>query len=155
VRVLESSVYRVRVLAAEDNPINRNVLVALLHLVGITPVLVANGAELLAEWRSSDWDLVLTDVEMPEINGLDATRIIRTEEATRRRWRTPIIAITAHSPEELEAKAMRGFDAVVAKPIEIKPFLKTIEDVLSRARAERMEASVSFHTPRGDREARP
>ena len=107
-----------RVLAAEDNHTNQLVLRALLAAAGITPTLVESGREAVAAWETQDWDLVLMDVQMPEMNGVDATRTIRQRELETGRARTPIIAVTAnamtHQVAEYDAV---GMDGVVPKPI--------------------------------------
>jgi signal transduction histidine kinase/ActR/RegA family two-component response regulator len=109
-----------RVLAAEDNPVNQVVLKALLSELGITPTVVENGAEALAAWEAGDWDLVLMDIQMPEMDGLTATRLIREREAALGLARTPIVALTANAmPAQLESYFEAGVCDVVAKPIEV------------------------------------
>jgi CheY-like chemotaxis protein len=108
-----------RVLAAEDNAVNRLVLKTLLEQVGIEPTLVENGAEAVAAWSDGDWDVILMDVQMPVMNGLQATRAIRTREREERRARTPIVALTAnamsHQRLEYDAAEMDDCDS---KPIQ-------------------------------------
>jgi signal transduction histidine kinase/ActR/RegA family two-component response regulator len=109
-----------RVLAAEDNPVNQLVLKSLLEQLGITPTIVANGAEALAAWESGDWDLVLMDIQMPQMDGLTATRRIREREAARGLGRTPIVALTANAmPAQIESYYEAGVCDVVPKPIEV------------------------------------
>jgi signal transduction histidine kinase/ActR/RegA family two-component response regulator len=109
-----------RVLAAEDNPVNQMVLKSLLSELGITPTLVANGVEALAAWESGDWDLVLMDIQMPEMDGLTATRRIREREAALGLGRTPIVALTANAmPAQIESYFEAGVCDVVPKPIEV------------------------------------
>lgn len=107
-----------RILAAEDNPQNRMVLQLLLQQVGIEPVFAENGRIALEMWQAQAFDMILMDVQMPEMSGPDATRAIRRIEAETGRARTPIIALTAnamthHVRECLES----GMDAHVAKPV--------------------------------------
>ena len=84
---------RLRVLAAEDNRVNQLVLRTLLTQMGLEPVIVDNGAEAVAAWEESEWDLILMDVQMPVMDGLSATQAIRVREAEtgrrrrRRSWR--------------------------------------------------------------------
>src|SRR5581483_8432007 len=70
-----------RLLAAEDNEINQLVLQTLLKQVGVEPTIVADGEQALAAWRAGDWDLILMDVQMPGMDGVTATQMIRAEEA--------------------------------------------------------------------------
>src|SRR5690606_4703704 len=89
-----------RILAAEDHPVNRQVLTLLLSQVGITPHIVDNGAEAVEAWRrvspAGPWDLILMDVQMPVMDGPTATRQIRAEERARGLRPAPIIALTAN-----------------------------------------------------------
>ncbi len=126
-----------RVLAAEDNPVNQLVLNAILEPVGIVPVLVGDGEQAVAAWRKGQWDLILMDVQMPVMDGVTATRAIRAEEAALGRKRTPIIGVTANvMAHQLEAYHTAGMDAVVGKPIEFRRLLEVIEATLSADGAE-------------------
>lgn len=117
-----------RVLAAEDHPVNRQVLALLLAQVGITPHLVENGAEAVAAWRAGDWDLILMDVQMPVMDGPTAAAAIRAEEAEFARPRTPIIALTANvMTQQVESYRQAGMDDSVAKPIEVNALIEAIE----------------------------
>ncbi|MEO6339987.1 MAG: ATP-binding protein [Caulobacteraceae bacterium] len=109
----------VRILAAEDNPMNQLVLKTLLHQAGVELTLVSNGEEAVAAWRSQAWDIILMDVQMPVMDGLAATRAIRAEEAQSGRPRTHIIALTANAMahQVAEYRAV-GMDDHVAKPID-------------------------------------
>ncbi|HEX2559646.1 ATP-binding protein, partial [Phenylobacterium sp.] len=71
----------VRVLAAEDNPVNQLVLRTLLGQFGIAPHIVSDGLEAVAAWRAEPWDLILMDAQMPRMDGVEATRAIREAEA--------------------------------------------------------------------------
>ncbi|MDP3658816.1 ATP-binding protein [Phenylobacterium sp.] len=120
-----------RVLVAEDNPMNQLVLKTLLQQVGLEPHLTANGEQAVKAWESAHWDVVLMDVQMPLMDGPAATRFIRERELATGRARTPIIALTAnamahHVAEYLEA----GMDAVASKPINLPALLATVEKVL-------------------------
>ena len=117
-----------RVLAAEDHPVNRQVLTLLLGQIGITPHLVENGAQAVEAWRAGDWDLILMDVQMPVMDGPTAATAIRAEETDTPRPRTPIIALTANvMTQQIEAYRQAGMDQSVAKPIEIQALLAAIE----------------------------
>jgi PAS domain S-box-containing protein len=123
--------FTLRVLAAEDNPVNQLVLRTLLHQAGIEPVIVSDGAQALEAWRSHDWDVILMDVQMPIMDGPTATGLIRVEEAKAKRRRTPIIALTANAMAHQVAEyRAAGMDDFVAKPIEIGRLFQALEAVL-------------------------
>ena len=110
-----------RVLAAEDNDINQLVLMTLLNQVGIEPTIVQNGCEAVAAWRSGKFDLILMDIQMPEMDGAAATRAIRREEAVLGRSRTPIVALTANvMAHQTEQYGAAGMDGHLAKPIDVR-----------------------------------
>ena len=121
-----------RILAAEDNPTNQLVLKALLAQVGVEPEVVDNGALAVEAWAQGEFDLILMDIQMPEMDGMEATRAIRRQEEESGRRRTPIIALTAnamaHQVAEYEGA---GMDAHVAKPIDIGVLFSTIETLLA------------------------
>ena len=124
----------VRVLAAEDNAVNRMVLTAMLQQAGLEPVVVSDGAEAVDRWRAEPWDLILMDVQMPGMDGPEATRIIRAEEAATGRARTPIIALTANAMAHQVADYLAcGMDEFVAKPLEIALLFAAMERVLEPA----------------------
>ncbi len=107
-----------RVLVAEDHAVNRRIVSAMLGRLGHEATLVGDGAAALAAWRGEDWDVVLMDVQMPEMDGLEATRAIRDEEARTGRRRTPVVALTADvMPEERAACLAAGMDDVLTKPL--------------------------------------
>jgi signal transduction histidine kinase/ActR/RegA family two-component response regulator len=109
-----------RVLAAEDNLVNQLVLKAILGQAGVTPTLVANGAQAVEAWLADDWDVVLMDVHMPVMDGVAATQGIRRLEAAEGRPRTRIIALTANAMgHQVQALLADGFDDHVAKPIDV------------------------------------
>ena len=108
-------------LAAEDNDINQLVLMTLLNQVGIEPTIVQNGCEAVAAWRSGKFDLILMDIQMPEMDGAAATRAIRREEAVLGRSRTPIVALTANvMAHQTEQYGAAGMDGHLAKPIDVR-----------------------------------
>jgi CheY-like chemotaxis protein len=125
-----------RVLAAEDNAVNRMVLKTLLEAFGIAPVIVEDGSEAVEAWRSGTWDLLLMDIQMPVMDGLDAVRTIRAAEIAEGRRRTPIIAVTANAtPLEVAAYAEAGMDGCVLKPVDPALLMQTIEDAVETAQA--------------------
>jgi signal transduction histidine kinase/CheY-like chemotaxis protein len=127
----DAALNSLRVLAADDNAINRLVLQTLLRQVGIEPVMVNDGAEAVAAWKAEAYDVILMDARMPVMDGPAAARAIREAEGGEGRERTPIIALTADVfAEALAEFEAAGIDAHVAKPVEAARLLRTIEDVL-------------------------
>ena len=120
-----------RVLAAEDNPVNQLVLSTLLSQAGIDVQMVANGQEALEAFEAGTWDVVLMDVHMPVLDGVAATLEIRRREQLRGGARTPIIALTANAMSHQMAEYREaGMDGVVAKPIEFAKLLAEVARVL-------------------------
>jgi two-component system, sensor histidine kinase and response regulator len=118
-----------RVLVAEDNAVNRQLVAALLGKRGHTAVTVANGLEAVAAVAEGEFDLVLMDVQMPELDGLEATKIIRkAEEATG--VHIPIIALTAHAMKgDREICLAAGMDAYLPKPINANELFALLESM--------------------------
>ena len=125
-----------KVLAAEDNRVNRIVLEALLAQIGVEPMIVEDGAQAVAAWRARDWDLILMDVHMPVLDGVGAVRAIRAEETATRRRRTPVIALTANAmTHQVNDLLACGMDLHVAKPIDAAALFGAIEAALDMAEA--------------------
>ena len=102
----------------EDNKVNQMLAVALLGKRSHQVTLAGNGREAVELVRNSEFDLVLMDVQMPEMDGLEATRIIREMEAAKPR-RLPIIAVTAHAMTGDRERCLdAGMDDYVSKPID-------------------------------------
>ena len=109
-----------RVLAAEDNPVNQLVLRTLLRQVGIEPLIVDDGAQVVEAWARQGWDVVLMDLQMPVMDGLAATRAIRARETAAGLRRTPVIGLTANIlPHQVDQMAAAGMDDHVGKPIDV------------------------------------
>jgi signal transduction histidine kinase/ActR/RegA family two-component response regulator len=127
---------RVRVLAADDNPTNRLVLHTLLHQAGIESLIVDDGVQALEAWRRSEWDVILLDIQMPDLDGPGAARAIRAEEVRSGRPRTPIIAVTANvMTHQVGDYLAAGMDACVAKPIDVERLYGAIFEALGLAPA--------------------
>ena len=122
-----------RVLLVEDNPVNQLLARRLLEKRGHEVVPAGNGREALDTLAEHTFDLVLMDVQMPEMSGLEATALIRAgEHGTGRHL--PIIALTAHAlPGDAERCHEAGVDAYLAKPIQAADLWRTIETVLGSA----------------------
>ena len=120
-----------RVLAAEDNTVNQLVLKTLLHQIGIDPVVVENGLQVVEAWAREPWDVILMDVQMPEMDGPTAAAIIRAREVAEDRARTPIIALTANAMAHQVAEYLgSGMDSFVPKPIEVGRLFEALQQVL-------------------------
>ena len=112
-----------RVLVVEDNPVNRDVAVAMLEAIGCAVRTAADGAQAAETCAESSFDLVFMDCQMPVVDGFEATRRIRAHEASGSRpdqaRRTPIVALTAHAlREDREACIASGMDDFITKPFE-------------------------------------
>jgi PAS domain S-box-containing protein len=127
---------RGRLLLAEDNEINQMVAVELLKMAGWAVEVANNGLEAVAAVQRTDYDAILMDCQMPEMDGLTAAREVRLLEAAGRlprlsRELIPIIAFTANAtPEDREQCLAAGMNAFAAKPLVIEQLLATIESVV-------------------------
>jgi CheY-like chemotaxis protein len=114
-------VLRGRVLLVDDNDINRLVAAGMLAMLGVTVEQCVNGQEAVDRLRSERFDLVLMDNQMPVLDGLAATRVIRADESSNARSRTPIIGLTANALEgDADRNLHAGMDGHVPKPISVK-----------------------------------
>jgi two-component system cell cycle response regulator DivK len=120
------------ILIVEDNEMNRDMLSRRLQRRGYEVLIATDGAEGLAAARERNPDLVLMDMSLPVIDGWEATRQLKSEEATRD---MPIIALTAHAMSGDRQRAVdAGCDDFDTKPIELTRLLEKIELCLGRAR---------------------
>ena len=129
------------ILLAEDSPVNQRVAMSLLEKWGHRVSVAANGRQAIAKFTKQKFDLILMDVQMPEMDGLEATRAIREYES-HSATHIPIVALTAHAMKgDRERCLAAGMDAYVTKPIRSKE--------LERVIRESVQANSSQH---GDRE---
>ncbi len=120
------------VLVAEDSPVSRKVAVAILERLGYRVDAVTNGVEVVQALEDLPYDLVLMDCEMPEMDGLEATRRIRQRDPAKR---TPIIALTAHAfPEDRERCLEAGMDDYLSKPVRPQDLATAVERWIARRR---------------------
>jgi len=107
------------ILLAEDNRVNQRVAQAMLTRLGCTVEVAVNGREAVARFTEGQFDLVLMDCQMPEMNGLEAARAIRDFEADQQLVATPIVAMTANvGPQDRAACIQAGMDDHLPKPID-------------------------------------
>lgn len=120
-----------RVLLAEDNRVNQTLATALLARRGHRVTVVTTGREALARLDAEPFDLVLMDVQMPDIDGIEATRILRAQESGPGR-RVPIVAMTAHvMAGDRERCLQAGMDDYVSKPMDANELFGAIERVVA------------------------
>jgi signal transduction histidine kinase/CheY-like chemotaxis protein len=108
------------ILVAEDNPINQMVIQKQLQRLGFTSQLVSNGLEAIAAIRVSNFDLLLMDCQMPEMDGFEATSQIRKLQLAHGNKPIPIIALTAHALQDDQGRCIKaGMDSYLSKPIKM------------------------------------
>jgi two-component system, sensor histidine kinase and response regulator len=118
---------RLRVLLAEDNAINRELVVRLLSKRGHTVVVAANGKQAISAFETQGFDVVLMDVQMPEMDGFEATAAIRQKEKAIGP-RVPIIALTAHAMKgDRERCLAGGMDGYLSKPVQAEDLINAVE----------------------------
>jgi len=122
----------VRILLAEDNAINQKLALHLLGRFGFRADAVPNGKEALQALSGSDYDLVLMDIQMPEMDGLEAARMIRDTGSSVRNHDVPIVAMTAQGTQEDRDKCLHaGMNDYISKPIQPQEMLRVIEKVIA------------------------
>jgi two-component system sensor histidine kinase/response regulator len=120
-----------RILLAEDNPVNQAVATRLLEKLGHSLMLANNGHEALSLLSMYSFDLLLIDIQMPEMDGLTATRRIREQEQLTR-IRLPIVAMTAHAMNrDRELCLAAGMDGYISKPINLQRLEEAITTAMS------------------------
>lgn len=145
---IETTSHSLNVLAAEDIPANQKVVTAILSRRGHRPTIANNGREAIDLFERQDFDVILMDVQMPILDGIQATRAIREIERGSGR-RIPIVAMTAHAmPGDREACKAAGMDGYMSKPLDARLLLKTIEQ-LQQPRVPSRELLNSFVTKSG------
>jgi two-component system, sensor histidine kinase and response regulator len=134
---------RWRVLLAEDNAVNRKVGVAMLQRAGHQVTVADNGKEAVDLARQQNFDLILMDIQMPEMDGLEATQIIRRQESGTGH-RVPIIAMTAHAIKgDSERFLAAGMDAYIAKPFQPRELFEVLRAVKPSLQAEPESTAIA------------
>ena len=128
--LVHTSVQSLRILLAEDNPVNQRVAVRLLEKQGHRVVVADNGRDAVTAWSRDRFDLVLMDVHMPELNGIEATALIRDGERASGA-RIPILAMTALAMQgDRERCLASGMDGYISKPVTAAALFEAIEKVV-------------------------
>src|SRR5262249_50905337 len=123
--------HSLRILLAEDNIVNQRLVVRLLEKHGHTMIVASTGREVLAALAQQPIDLVLMDVQMPEMDGLEATAAIREQER-QHGGHLPIIALTAHAMKGDQERCLAsGMDDYISKPITAQALSTTIARVIN------------------------
>ena len=121
----------VRVLVADDHATNQMVVKMMLDQFGIDSLIVDDGAKAVEALRAGGFDAVLMDMQMPVMDGLQATRTIRREEVATGRPRTPILMLSANAlAEHRFAAELAGADGHVAKPVTVAALMAALNAVL-------------------------
>jgi two-component system sensor histidine kinase/response regulator len=124
---------RLKILLAEDNRVNQLLVVRLLQARGHQVVVVGDGRAALDAIDKQSFDLILMDIQMPEMDGLEATRILRERERTGLRV-PPIIAMTAHAMKGDRDKCIEaGMTGYISKPIQPEQLFEHMEEVMAQA----------------------
>ena len=136
---LNNKMHPLSILLAEDSLVNQKLALGLLHQHGHQVVVVNDGREAVQAVADRQFDLVLMDIQMPEMDGLEATSLIRARES--HGSHVPIIAMTAHAMKgDREACLDAGMDGYISKPIRANRLVEAIQEVLARSTTEPVEA---------------
>jgi CheY-like chemotaxis protein len=131
-----------RVLAAEDNPTNQLVLRTVMATFGVELEITSDGRQAVEAWRDGDYDVILMDIQMPEMDGVTATKTIRAEEAATGRKRIPIVALSANAmTHQVKEYLGAGMDMHVPKPIELGRLHAALQQVLADSGEDEAPAS--------------
>ncbi len=142
-----------RVLVAEDDPVSRLVISSFLTKHGVSVVEASNGRQALDALRSGDFDLLLLDVQMPLLDGVEVARAIRKGEAGTDTTGLPIVAMTAYAMEGDREKFLKaGMDDYLAKPVDMNALPPVLQRVLRHSRnrpvrAPKVGSNVPTDTP--------
>lgn len=124
-----------QILLVEDTPINQTLQSILLSRMGYEVTLASNGLEAIEAFTNSHFDLILMDIQMPEMGGIEATQLIRVMEKTKHLRRTPIIAVTANALKgDRERYFEAGMDGYVSKPLSMDSLKTEVDSVLEQAK---------------------
>jgi two-component system cell cycle response regulator DivK len=118
-----------RVLVVEDNERNRKLVLAVLEVAGMTVEAVTTGVEALERCAAGDLDVVLLDIQLSDLDGVEVLHRLREDASTAT---LPVVALTAFAMEGDEARFLaEGFDGYLTKPIDVRRFADQVREVLS------------------------
>ena len=124
-----------RILLAEDNELNAEIAIEVLNMIGFDAERASDGVQCVSKMEKADdhyYDLILMDIQMPNMNGYDATRVIRELKDPKKRT-IPIVAMTANAFDEDKKKAFAsGMDGFIAKPVDISQLVTTLDELLGK-----------------------
>jgi PAS domain S-box-containing protein len=145
--ILGADLPPLRILLAEDNEVNQELAVRLLQMRGHRVVVCGNGREALDTLAAGSFDVVLMDVQMPEMDGLAATAALR-ERDKQTGGHVPVVAMTAHAMKgDRERCLAAGMDAYVSKPLRIQELLDVLGSVVDRSADQNLPAEAPDGTP--------
>lgn len=131
--LIKTGSVELNILLAEDNIVNQKLAAAMLRKMGHIVTVASDGLDALSLLRREKFDLILMDVQMPNMDGFETTRIIREQEKTTGSH-IPIVAMTAHAMKGDREKCLEaGMDGYMAKPIKLKEFQEILETIGSRS----------------------
>ena len=134
--VLRESKGRLNVLLAEDNPVNQKLATRLLQKMGHSVTVVGNGRQALAAFMKNQFDVILMDIQMPEMDGFEATAAIREREKSQVGSHVPILAMTAHAMAGDRERCLEaGMDGYVSKPINVQELVEAMENLPSSSQS--------------------
>ena len=129
-----------KILLADDNPVNRDIATRMLVRKGHEITTAEDGNQAVDHYLNGSFDVILMDLEMPGISGIEAARQIRAKEkasSIETPVYTPIIAMTAHDEEtEKTACLVVGMDGFITKPINIKTINEMIQEIVERSQSD-------------------
>jgi CheY-like chemotaxis protein len=144
----EAKKRRVRILVAEDNVVNQKVALRILDKLGYRADAVADGKEALRALETIPYDLVLMDLQMPEMDGFEATGVIRDPRSRVRRHDIPVIAMTAHAMKGDRERCLEaGMDDYISKPVTALALNDILEKHLPRDTVATVTAGKSEDAP--------
>lgn len=131
-QTIMSSSVRLSILLAEDNIVNQKLAATILKKMGHSVTVASDGKEALSFWELGNFDVILMDVQMPNMDGFEATRIIRDREKSTNSH-IPILAMTAYAMKGDREKCLdAGMDGYLAKPINVREFQETLDVIAQK-----------------------
>lgn len=128
---VSKEIFKAKILVAEDNPNNQQLIEILLRKLGISVTLVSNGQEAIEAYTNEHYDLILMDINMPVVDGISATKTIHLIQKETNRYSVPIIALTANSiAGDKEKYLNEGMDDYLSKPIEFDKLVTLLKKFL-------------------------